>query len=126
MEKVKQRLEILGYRVKKSDGFMLDFCIQKTEEYIKSELNVYSVPEELFHTAVDMVCGEFLFLKKSSGFPLTGINLETDMIKSVHEGDTALQFFEGCSPEKRLDKLIDFLINNGKERLLNYRKLKWN
>lgn len=126
IEEVKARLASFDYEVVESDEYMLTFLIQKVENHIKNITNCFQVPEGLFNVAVDMVVGEFLLNKKSIG-SLEGFNLET-AIKQIQEGDTSITYAIGegdLTPEQRLDLLIDYLMNRGKNELLSYRCIKW-
>lgn len=54
-------------------------------------------------------------------------NLES-AVKQISEGDTSITYAIGdgnSTPEMRLDTLIDYLINHGKNELESYRCLKW-
>ena len=126
IEEVKARLASFDYEVVESDEYMLTFLIQKVENHIKNITNCFQVPEGLFNVAVDMVVGEFLLNKKSIS-SLEGFNLEA-AIKQIQEGDTSITYAIGegdLTPEKRLDLLIDYLMNRGKNELLSYRCIKW-
>ncbi len=126
LEDVKERLASFDYQVTEADSWMLTFLIQKVENHIKNTCNVSTIPEELLNIAVDMVVGEFLLNKKSMG-NLAGFNLET-AIKQIQEGDTSITYAIGegdLTPEKRLDLLIDYLMNRGKNEILSYRSIKW-
>ena len=49
-------------------------------------------------------------------------------VKQIQEGDTSVTFAFGdgsSTPEKRLDLLIAFLMQNGKEQFVHYRRLRW-
>ncbi|MPM91907.1 hypothetical protein SDC9_139041 [bioreactor metagenome] len=120
-----KRLEAFGYVSTSEDAWIISFSIQKVENNIKNSCNVTSIPEGLNHTAVDMICGEFLFAKKQSG-KLNGFNLET-AVKQVQTGDTSVTFaVEGSkTPEQRLDSLLSYLMNNGKGDFTCYRKIRW-
>jgi hypothetical protein len=120
------RLGSLGYIIKTEDDWMISFSIQKVETTIKNECNVTLIPDALYKTAVDMVCGEFLFTKKQSG-KLEGFNLEASL-KSVQAGDTTVTFAFGSgsmTPEQRLDALLSYLMTNGRGEFACYRKIKW-
>lgn len=123
--KVYKRLESFGYVTTNADDWVIGFSIQKVENSIKNACNVTSIPDGLKHTAIDMICGEFLFAKKQSG-QLEGFNLET-AIKQIQTGDTSTTFaVEGSSsPEQRLDALISYLINYGKGDFTSYRRIRW-
>ena len=126
LEDVKERLASFDYQVTEADSWMLTFLIQKVENHIKNICNVSTIPEELLNIAVDMVVGEFLLNKKSIG-SLEGFNLET-AIKQIQEGDTSITYAIGdgdLTPEKRLDLLIDYLMNRGKNEIISHRSIKW-
>jgi hypothetical protein len=126
LEDVTARLASFGYTVITEDAWMLDFIIKKVENHIKNECNVITIPDELHQIAIDMVVGEFLLGKKSTG-KLTGFDLEA-AIKQIQEGDTSVTFAVGegsSTPEKRLDILISFLMNNGKNNFASFRCVKW-
>jgi len=126
LEDVTARLASFGYTVTGDDSWVLDFIIQKVENHIKNDCNVDAVPEGLHNIAVDMVVGEFLLSKKSTG-QLTGFNLDA-AIKQIQEGDTSVTFAIGegdSTPEKRLDTLISYLMNYGKGDFASYRCFKW-
>lgn len=126
LEDVKQRLSSFGYEVIEDDTWVLEFIIQKVENYIKSNCNIDAIPEGLHQIAVDMSVGEFLLGKKSTG-QLTGIDLEA-AIKQIQEGDTSVTFAIGDgskTPEERLDNLISHLLNYGKGSFASYRCIKW-
>lgn len=120
---VTARLASFGYIVESADAWVLDFIITKVQEYIKGDCNVSTVPEGLYSVAVDMAAGEFLLSKKSSG-QLQGFDLSA-VEKQIQEGDTNILFDVTYSPEKRLDVLINYLINYGKGSFAAYRCLKW-
>lgn len=126
LEDVTARLASFGYTVTENDAFMLTFIIQKVENHIKGECNVTALPDELTNVAIDMAVGEFLLNKKSIG-QLTGFDLSA-AIKQIQEGDTSVTFAFGngdSTPEQRLDALIDYLMNDGKIKLVSYRSIKW-
>jgi len=120
------RLGSLGYVIKEGDDWMISFGIQKVESNIKNECNVTLIPDGLYKTAVEMICGEFLFTKKQSG-KLEGFNLDA-ALKSVQAGDTTVTFAVGSgsmTPEQRLDSLLSHLMSNGRGEFACYRKIKW-
>jgi len=126
LEDVKQRLSSFGYEVIEDDTWVLEFIIQKVENYIKNNCNIDTIPEGLHQIAVDMSVGEFLLNKKSTG-QLTGIDLEA-AIKQIQEGDTSVTFAYGdgdSTPEKRLDNLISHLLSYGKGSFASYRCIQW-
>ena len=62
LDMVQQRLLSFGYEVKEDDSFALNFCIDKVQNIIKNDCNVKEIPEGLMQIAVDMVCGELVFM----------------------------------------------------------------
>lgn len=123
LEDVTARLVSFGYTVTENDTWMLNFIIQKVENHIKNDCNVDAVPGGLYNIAVDMVVGEFLFGKKSTG-QLTGFNLEAT-VKQIQEGDTSVSFSGELSPEQRLDSVINYLMTYSKKQFASYRCVKW-
>lgn len=122
---VLQRLVSLGYKLKENDDWILCFAMQNVENKIKNSCNITSVPDGLFHVAVDMVCGEFLFTKKQTG-QLTIGDLDLDgAITSINEGDISVQFASGASDEEKLDLLLNHLLHKGEGDFVCYRKIKW-
>lgn len=120
-----KRLESFGYTVQEADTWAIAFSIQKVENNIKNSCNTTVIPLGLESTAVDMVCGEILFVKKQSG-TLEDFDLEM-MVKQVQAGDTNITFAveKSVSVEQRLDTLFSYLINGGKDEFACYRKIKW-
>ena len=125
---VTKRLESLGYTAEATDKWAIDFIIEKVTNTIKNECNVGKIPEGLHQIAVDMVCGEFLMMKKASG-QLDGfeVDLNTAGLKQLQEGDTNVVFAVDsiASPEQRLDALIKHLMNYDRKQFATYRRLKW-
>ena len=123
-----KRLESLGYAFDPADDWVLNFIVDKVTNTIKNECNVIEIPDGLHQIAVDMVCGEFLMMKKGSG-QLDGfeVDLDSAALKQIQEGDTSVSFaIEAvASPEKRLDALIYYLMDYGKSQFITYRRLKW-
>ena len=123
-----KRLASLGYVFDSADDWVLNFIVDKVTNTIKNECNVIEIPDGLHQIAVDMVCGEFLMMKKGSG-QLDGfeVDLDSAALKQIQEGDTSVSFaIEAvASPEKRLDALISYLMNYGRSQFITYRRLKW-
>ena len=133
LEDVTARLASFGYIVTDADAWVLDFIIKKVENHIKNDCGVYDsgtltivIPAGLHNIAVDMVVGEFLLSKKSTG-QLTGFDLSA-AVKQIQEGDTNITYAIGSgdsTPEQRLDILISYLMNHGKGEFASYRCFKW-
>lgn len=122
-----KRLESLGYTIQDGDAWLIGFSVQKVENHIKNSCNTNSIPDGLKYTAVDMVCGEFLFALKQTGKLDEVFDLDV-AIKSIQEGDTNVTFAIGDgsqTPEQRLNSLLSFLMTNGEGDFVCYRKIKW-
>lgn len=124
-EAVMKRLVSFGYTLKEDDGWMISFAVQKVENHIKSSCNTASVPDGLFHVAVDMACGEFLSTLHHSG-QLTIENLDLEgVVTSIKEGDIQVSFGGGSSDVEKLGAFLDYLLHHGERDLVCYRKLSW-
>lgn len=127
-EAIKERLDALGYKFDEdTDGSMLDFIIKKVANQIYNFCNITSIPEGLGEVYIDMICGEFLLNKKNSG-QLEGFSVDLDLsAKQINVGDTSISLTSESSqtPEQRLNKLIDYLMNSNKSQLIKYRKMSW-
>lgn len=124
---VKKRLEQLGYAAVDNEDIIILFSINKVTEHIKNSCNVSSIPEGLHYTAIDMICGEFLFALKQIGKLNETFDLEM-AVKQIQEGDTSITFSIGDgsqTPEQRLNNLISYLMNNGEGDFVCYRKIRW-
>lgn len=132
IDDVKTRLKSFGYTVDETEGstdlFVLNFVIQKTEAHIKNSCNISSIPDGLYHIAVDMACGNFLYEKKAvDSDSLTGFDLDA-AVKQISEGDTSVTYAIGegsLTPEARLDALIAYLIGYGEKDFVTYRCMAW-
>lgn len=118
------RLTSIGYNFQTTDLDLLLFCIQKTENHIINTCNTIAIPSGLMAVAIDMVCGEFLYVKKQSGMLDEFFNLEK-AIETVRSGDTDVTFDIIQSPDRRLSALINYLSYKSEGELLCYRKLNW-
>ena len=127
IELVLKRLESLGYIIQDGDGWMIGFSVQKVENNIKNSCNTTSIPDGLKYTAVDMICGEFLFALKQTGKLNETFNLEA-AVKQVQAGDTNVSFAIGegsQTPEQRLNNLLTYLMTKGEGDFVCYRKIRW-
>ena len=122
-----KRLSTLGYMTTDSDEWLINFAMEKVILKIQNQCNVSSIPDALIADAIDMVCGEILFVLKQSGKLNESFNLEA-AIKQVQAGDTNVTFAIGDgteTPEQRLNSLINYLMTKGEGDFVCYRKLKW-
>jgi hypothetical protein len=120
-ERVIARLLQLGYSYTETDYDLIDYSIEYVERYIKNFCNINEIPTSAEYIECDMICGEFLYLKKSTD-QLTDYNL-TENIGSVKLGDMSVSF-NGMSQEQQLDTLISWLRNKDGD-LICYRTLRW-
>ena len=124
-EAVLKRLVSFGYVPKESDGWVISFATLKVENHIKNSCNTTDIPDGLIHTAVDMVCGEFLFTKKQTGkLELADLDLN-GAITSISEGDISISFDADSSDEDKFNSLLNYLLHEGEGDFVCYRKLKW-
>ena len=110
-----------------ADDPLLDIVLNNVQWRIKNLSNLSEIPEGLESLAVSMTVGEYLNMKKCSG-QLEGFDLDAAAVKSIQEGDTNITFAlgEGSStPEQRLNRLIDYLINGRIGEIYRYRRLVW-
>nr|DAN19806.1 MAG TPA: head to tail adaptor [Caudoviricetes sp.] len=128
LERIKERLQSLGYTVKDSDDIAINFAMQKVENTIKNDCNVSAIPDGLKHVAINMVVGEFLMSKKTfAPNDLLNFNLDS-AVKQIQEGDTNISFAIGegsKTDEQRLDSFIDYLLNYGRDEFITYRRFRW-
>lgn len=130
LEDVKQRINSLGIPISSepssTDEMLLDFSVEKVTNFIKAQTNLSEIPTELNEIAIDMVVGEFLFLKKGMG------QLQIDTIdfspfaKQVQDGDTNVTFaveVDG-TPESKFDALIKYLHHDDVD-YRKFRRLSW-
>lgn len=122
LEKIKMRLKSLGYEL--DDDYIIDFAMNKTEQYIKHFCNIDEIPDCLEYVFIDICCGEILRDKKATG-QLTSIQLE-QVVRSIKDGDTEVSFGTGSvSAESRFESLINKLINGHTDSLIRHRQLCW-
>lgn len=124
-EAVLNRIQSFGCKITENDAIPLCFAMEKVRNHINNSCNVTSVPDGLFHIAVDMSCGEFLFAKKQTGqLEIADLDL-AGAITSISEGDTSVSFNSDSTDESRFNQLLNYLLHNGEGEFVCYRKLKW-
>lgn len=123
IEKVKQRLASLGYECVESDDFALDFVIKKEEQHIKHFCNISTVPDCLEWVMIDMVCGDFLLTKNSTG-QLTSMQIAA-VVKKLTEGDTTVEYNATTDREATFNAYLDKMVNGHTSDLIAHRKLRW-
>lgn len=127
-DKVKDRLQSLGYEAREGDGPALAFCVEKVRSTVRNEVNWQDVPEGLEHVATDMAVGEFLLFKKTfQPGDLEGLDLEY-AVKQIQQGDTNTVFATGeasLTPEQRLTAFISHLLSYGRAEFNAFRRIRW-
>ena len=122
-ETIINRLKSLGYEYDYADDYSIEFTIEKATQQILNIINCSEIPEGLIKIAVDMVCAEFLKLKK--GFGLLDNAKFEQIAHSIALGDTNIQFADGSTPEQKFDASIEHLLSGHQEDFIRYRKLVW-
>lgn len=126
-ELAEEELTAFGYTITDSDDALISLCVQKSETYIKNDINQDTVPHGLMPFAANMVCGEFLSIKKTfSPESITGLDLSA-AVKRIQVGDTSTEFAADSSQTAagQLDSVISALQNSGKSQMPCFRKLRW-
>lgn len=121
IENIKQRLYSLGVDVTEDDNDNIEFCLEKVIKHVKNGCSIAVIPKMLEQVVIDMVCGEFLKIKRKS-FKSGDIS---KILKSITEGDTRIEYYETQNDEQKMDTLIEHLLNFGKGDLINYRCIRW-
>lgn len=125
LKMVIDRLKTFGYEATDADEVSLAFVISKVKQSIINQCNTLDIPDELQYIVVDMVCGEFLQTKYSSGqLDLENLDLG-DALSSLSEGDISVSFDGSATDDALFGALVYGLINGGKDELLCYRSLRW-
>lgn len=106
-----------------NDEILLVLAYEKVYEILKKESNLSILPDEYDVFFIDRVCGEFLYIKKSTG-ALAGFSL-TPVVKSISEGDVSVSYEQTKTLDTTLDELIARLISSGREVLLALRRINW-
>ncbi|WNY26195.1 hypothetical protein [Methanolapillus millepedarum] len=131
IDDVKMRLKQFGYAADDSDNDEITWCKNKIERKILDFCHIPKVPSGLYYVEVDMICGEFLFEKKSTGdvSKFENIDLKKPITQSITEGNTSVVFTTPTStPSSRLDSFIQALRNGGPgamSQLVRHRRLAW-
>ncbi len=124
IETITERLMSLGYEAMDSDEWVLIFCMEVVKKDISNQCNMSTIPEGLVPSAIDMVCGRFLFEMRQSGRLYLG-DLDLDgAITSIKQGDTSVTFDTTCSDESKFNMLVSYL-SDRKDDLLCYRRMYW-
>jgi hypothetical protein len=126
-----KRLKTFGIVVTEADYETLDYCVSLAEQQLKNFLNVGRIPSALKLALVDMICGEFLFLKKSLGeLDIFGNeeDIKNPLVRQIAEGKTTVVFAteQHASASNKLDMFIQNLRQGGfygGSTLYNFRRM---
>lgn len=124
IETVTKRLGMLGYEYSEvNDLELITYLIHSTEEAIKHKCNISEVPKCLEYVWCDMICGEFLNTRLTTG-KLTSIQVNQLMTK-IKEGDTEVTFSNnGVDPQKQLSSFFKNMAS-GNGQLIKHRRIRW-
>lgn len=124
LENIIKRLDGFGYQYEeKTDAYMLEFAVEKATNHVLNNINASEMPEGLIHIAIDMVCAEFLMIKKGFG-QLSDFTFEY-IAQNVKLGDTNVQFASEATPEQKFDACINHLLTGHDDDFARYRKMVW-
>lgn len=123
LQEIIERLKGMGYEYVEEDEYQLDFAMSKVQWHIHNLTNLDSIPTGLKYIAIDMVCAEFLQMKKGLG-QLSEIEFE-QIANSVSMGDTSVSFVTDATPEQKFDIVIAYLLTGHDEDIICYRKMVW-
>ena len=121
-DKVIEILKSIGYEYSENDYVLLTFCMDKVVSELNSRCHTKELPKGLEESAIDRVCGEFLYALKSAG-KLEEFDLEQG-VSSVKVGDTSVNF-SGTYPDAAFNNLIGTLRNSGEELIKCFRKIQF-
>lgn len=122
---VLNRLVSFGCTISEADTWEIAFVMADVENRIKKSCNTTSIPEGLFNTAVDMVCGQFLMTRKNLGrLEIADLNLN-GAITSISEGDVSITFDNTTTDEQKFNQLVSYLMSKGEGDFVCFRKLSW-
>lgn len=107
-----------------TDEWQIRFSTKKVINFILAETNQPSVPSGLYEVAVEMVIGEHLKRKKTTG-TLDGFDL-SGAESSIKIGDTTVSYGDGTqTDEQRLDNLITTLTKPPSTAWARWRRIRW-
>ena len=121
-DKVIELLKNIGYEYSEDDYSLLVFCIDKVVSELNSRCHVKKLPKGLFESARERVCGEFLYLLKTTG-KLEEFDLE-QAVSSVKVGDTSVNF-SGTSSDEAFNVMLNRLRCSGEELIKCFRKIQF-
>ncbi|MBP1582171.1 MAG: hypothetical protein J6A26_07230 [Oscillospiraceae bacterium] len=125
VEAVIRRLDSFGYKAAVSDSWLIAFSLQKTRSHILNQINHQEIPDGLREIAVDMICGEILGTKLSTGqLELEALDLEA-VVESIEEGDAKVVFSDTDSDTAKAEALIGWLREGKGCDFSCFRRMRW-
>ena len=125
---VKIRLSVFGYTLSENDYPVVRYFTEKIILDVQNNCNLNYIPAGLKYEITDMICGEFLYNRYSSGsLDMESIDFST-VVSSIKEGDMAVSFAVGeqsATPESRFIEAVDYMRNTKGRGFARYRKLRW-
>jgi hypothetical protein len=121
-----EELAAFGYTLTESDDALLSLSVSKAVMYAQNEIADDEIPAKLIPFIVDMICGEFLSVKKAfSPESIAGLDLSA-AVKRIQAGDTSTEFAvdKTQTAEGRLDAVITGLKSAGKRQFSCFRRLR--
>ncbi|WP_099205647.1 hypothetical protein [Scatolibacter rhodanostii] len=124
-DQVSKRILGFGYAVADSDGFMLDFSIEKAETEIQNICNISDIPVGLKYVWIDRAAG--IFLSEKAAVSADGFipQITAGSVKQIKEGDVTVSYTDEETPLQKFERLISTLKNSGKGQFEQYRRLTW-
>ncbi len=121
-----RRMEAIGCREwDAGEVWNLAFYVRKAEVEILDYCHIDAIPQRLYPMLCDRSCGQYLYSRKQSGnLEVEGMDL-SGILTSLSEGDVKVDFDKSASDETRLDTLLQAMMQNGKEQLVCYRKIRF-
>lgn len=120
-----EKLKSYGYTPSEdgSDLVIINLLRNDVEQYIKHYCNICTIPDCLENVIVEMTCGKFLQLKKTTG----QMKQLDSVLKAVRDGDTQVEYNVSyqADPEATFLLFVDKLINGHNEQLIAHRRLRW-
>lgn len=120
-----QYLVSLGYTPTADDSFLIAYYIIDQSYSIQTVIDTTTMPDGLNTTLINRVCGYFLSAKISSG-EISSDNFNYDnIVSSLKEGDTQVNYDTSINKNALLKQLLDNLKLSGADIILKYRRIKW-
>lgn len=120
-----QYLVSLGYTPTADDSFLIAYYIIDQSYSIQTVIDTTTMPDGLNTTLINRVCGYFLSAKISSGEISSDNFSYDDIVSSLKEGDTQVNYDTSTNKNALLKQLLDNLKLSGADVILKYRRIKW-